>query len=260
MTSFIDTHCHLDMLPVQPEESVALSRAARVVQLITISIDEASMEFVDQFTRKHAGIYGSVGIHPHDSSQFSDEILSRMQNILHTNPDIVAVGETGLDYHYMKSPLETQKHSFREHLKFAEKVQLPLVLHTREAEEDTLEILRETPLTRKGVAHSFTGSLRMAQTLLEMGWYIGFNGIVTFKSAEDLRIVLRQTPLDRILLETDAPFLSPMPFRGKSNDPSRIPVIAQFIAQELNVSLDEIAEQTTHNAGQLFRLPENKPD
>ena len=161
----------------------------------------------------------------------------------------------GLDYHYNYSDAETQQAVFREQLQIAEALQLPVVLHTREAEEDTLRILEEHPVSRKGVAHSFTGSQEMADALLAMGWFIGINGIVTFKNAEALRKVVHSLPLDRLLLETDAPYLTPVPFRGKPNSPAQVPVIAEFLAEDLGIPVAQLAAQTSENARRLFALP-----
>ena len=155
----------------------------------------------------------------------------------------------------MYCPVEVQQRVFRKQLMLAEELNLPVVMHSREAETDTLNILKEIPVKSLGVAHSFTSSFEMARALVEMGWYLGINGIVTFKNAEDLREVVRWLPLEKMLLETDSPFLTPVPFRGKPNKPVHIPVIATFIAELRDISLQELAEQTNENAQRLFKLP-----
>jgi len=154
----------------------------------------------------------------------------------------------------MNSPAEIQQQAFRKQLQLAVELNLPVILHSREAETDTLNILQEFPVPSQGVAHSFTSSIEMARTLVEMGWYLGINGIVTFKNAEDLREVVRWLPLDRLLLETDSPFLAPIPFRGKPNKPAHIPAIGGFIAELREISLEELAQQTTANAQRLFNF------
>ena len=184
----------------------------------------------------------------------TDSLEDRIRQLVSEDDKLVAIGETGLDYHYMYSPVEVQQEVFRKQLRLAEELNLPVVMHSREAETDTLNILKEIPVKSHGVAHSFTSSIEMAQTLVEMGWYLGINGIVTFKNAEDLREVVRWLPLDRMLLETDSPFLAPIPFRGKPNKPVHIPVIANFIAELREISLQELAEQTSANTQRLFGI------
>ncbi len=167
---------------------------------------------------------------------------------------MIAIGETGLDYHYMYSSAEVQQQVFSKQLQLAVELNLPVIMHSREAEKDTLNILQEIPVPSLGVAHSFTSSFEMAKTLIEMDWYIGINGIVTFKNAEDLREVVSWLPLDRLLLETDSPFLTPTPFRGKPNKPAHIPAIATFIAELRGISLEQLSEQTSANAQRLFNF------
>ncbi len=254
MTSFIDTHCHLDMLRGGVEGAIQAAVDTGVEQIITIAIDEKSIQFVAQSVNHYPQVFGSIGIHPHEAKTYTKEIGEQIRHLATKTEHIVAIGETGLDYHYMHSEKHLQQESFSQHLELATQLQMPVVLHTREAEADTLAILKENPLPCGGVAHSFTGSLKMAKELLEMGWYIGVNGIVTFPKAEPVREVMRYLPADRLLLETDAPFLAPKPFRGKPNDPAKIPIIAEFVAKERQVNLDDLAQQTTENAHTLFRI------
>ena len=254
MTSFIDTHCHLDKLDLSPEDAIIEAKEAGVQRMITISVDESSLDFVANAVRQFPEVYGSVGFHPHDASAMTDSLEDRIRQLVSEDDKLVAIGETGLDYHYMYSPVEVQQEVFRKQLRLAEELNLPVVMHSREAETDTLNILKEIPVKSHGVAHSFTSSIEMAQTLVEMGWYLGINGIVTFKNAEDLREVVRWLPLDRMLLETDSPFLAPIPFRGKPNKPVHIPVIANFIAELREISLQELAEQTSANTQRLFGI------
>lgn len=254
MTSLIDTHCHLDMLKCDVATAIERTQAANVEKIITISVDIPSLDFVRQAVQQWPYVYGSLGIHPHDAKTYTDEVTDLLLDIVPHSSKIVAIGETGLDYYYLHSDRDIQKTVFRQQLQLAESLQRPVILHSRDAEKDTLSILEQNPVTRKGVAHSFTGSLAMANTLIEMGWYIGINGIVTFRTAEELREVVRQLPLDRILLETDAPFLSPVPFRGKPNDPSKVLEIAKFLANMLQIPLEQMARQTTENAQRLFQL------
>ena len=254
MTSFIDTHCHLDMLKLEANQAVQNAQAAKVRNLVTIAVDVASLDFVYQAVQTWMPVYGSVGIHPHEAATYTEAVGHKIRQLAESEKKIIAIGETGLDYHYQHSPKDAQHVAFKAQLQIAEALGLPIVLHSREAEEDTLALLKEFPVSRKGVAHSFTGSLKMAQALVELGWFIGINGIITFKNAQDLRNVVQALPLEHLLLETDAPFLTPVPYRGTPNDPSKIPIIAQFIAQERKISLEQLAEQTNHNAHRLFQV------
>ena len=254
MTSFIDTHCHLDKLDSTPEEAVKQAKQEGVETMVTISVDEESFDFVSKAVKQFKDVYGTVGIHPHDASKFSPSLEQNIRKLILGNKKMIAIGETGLDYHYMNSSSEDQQFAFRKQLRIAVEVNLPVVLHSREAEADTIKILKEIPVPALGVAHSFTSSLMMAKTLLDMGWYLGINGIVTFKNAEDLREIVRWIPIDRLLLETDSPFLAPIPFRGKPNKPAHIPIIASFVAELRNITIEHLAEKTSENAQRLFRI------
>jgi len=254
MTSFIDTHCHLDKLDSTPEEAVKHAKQEGVKTMITISVDEESFNFVSNAVMQFKDVYGTVGVHPHEASEFSPSMEQSIRKLARGQEKMIAIGETGLDYHYMNSSSEDQQFVFRKQLQIAVELNLPVVLHSREAEADTISILKEIPVHALGVAHSFTSSLKMAKTLLDMGWYLGINGIVTFKNAEDLRDLVRWIPLDRLLLETDSPFLAPVPFRGKPNKPAHIPVIASFIAELRKIPIDYLAEKTSQNAHRLFSI------
>jgi len=254
MTSFIDTHCHLDKLDSTPEEAVKQAKQEGVETIVTISVDEESFDFVSNAVMKLKNVYGTVGIHPHNASEFNSSLEQNIRELGREQDKLIAIGETGLDYHYMNSSRENQQFAFRKQLQIAVELNLPVVLHSREAEADTIKILKEIPVPALGVAHSFTSSLKMARTLLDMGWFIGINGIVTFKNAEDLRELVRWTPLDRLLLETDSPFLAPVPYRGKPNKPTNIPVIASFIAELRKIPIEHLAEKTSENAHRLFKI------
>ena len=254
MTSFIDTHCHLDKLDSTPEEAVKQAIKQGVKTIVTISVDEESFDFVSNAVKQFKDVYGTVGLHPHDASEFSPSLEQSIRKLARGHYKMIAIGETGLDYHYLNSSSEDQQFAFRKQLQIAVELHLPVVLHSRKAEADTINILKEIPVPALGVAHSFTSSLKMAKILLDMGWYIGINGIVTFKKAEDLREVVRWIPLDRLLLETDSPFLTPVPFRGKPNKPAHIPVIASFIAELRKISIEHLAEKTSQNAHKLFSI------
>ena len=254
MTSFIDTHCHLDKLDSTPEEAIIEAKQAGVQRMVTVSVDEPSLDFVSSMVQQFPEVYGSVGFHPHDAAELTEDLEQKIRKLALEEKKLIAIGETGLDYHYMYSSAEVQQQVFSKQLQLAVELNLPVIMHSREAEKDTLNILQEIPVPPLGVAHSFTSSFEMAKTLIEMGWYIGINGIVTFKNAEDLREVVRWLPLDRLLLETDSPFLAPTPFRGKPNKPAHIPTIATFIAELRGISLEQLSEQTSANAQRLFNF------
>jgi len=254
MTSFIDTHCHLDKLDSTPEEAIIEAKQAGVQRMVTVSVDEPSLDFVSSMVQQFPEVYGSVGFHPHDAAELTEDLEQKIRKLALEEKKLIAIGETGLDYHYMYSSAEVQQQVFSKQLQMAVELNLPVIMHSREAETDTLNILQEIPVPPLGVAHSFTSSFEMAKTLVEMGWYIGINGIVTFKNAEDLREVVSWLPLDRLLLETDSPFLAPTPFRGKPNKPAHIPAIATFIAELRGISLEQLSEQTSANAQRLFNF------
>ena len=254
MTSFIDTHCHLDKLDSTPEEAIIEAKQAGVQRMVTVSVDEPSLDFVSSMVQQFPEVYGSVGFHPHDAAELTEDLEQKIRKLALEEKKLIAIGETGLDYHYMYSSAEVQQQVFSKQLHLAVELNLPVIMHSREAETDTLNILQEIPVLPLGVAHSFTSSFEMAKTLIEMGWYIGINGIVTFKNAEDLREVVSWLPLDRLLLETDSPFLAPTPFRGKPNKPAHIPAIATFIAELRGISLEQLSEQTSANAQRLFNF------
>ena len=256
MTSFIDTHCHLDILESTPEESIIEAKQAGVQRMVTIAVDNPSLDFVSSTVQKFPSVYGSVGFHPHDASKLTTSLLQKIRQLAKEQHKLIAIGEIGLDYHYMNSPAEIQQQAFRKQLQLSVELNLPVILHSREAETDTLKILQEFPVPSLGVAHSFTSSIEMAKILVDMGWYLGINGIVTFKNAHDLRELVRWLPLEHLLLETDSPFLAPIPFRGKPNKPAHIPTIANFIAKLKKITLEELAQQTTANAERLFNFPE----
>ena len=256
MTSFIDTHCHLDKLDSTPEEAVEHAKQEGVATMGTISVDEESFDFVSNAVMQFKDVYGAVGVHPHDASEFRPSMEQNIRKLARRHEKMIAIGETGLDYHYMNSSSEDQQFAFLKQLQIAVELNLPVVLHSREAETDTICILKEIPVPALGVAHSFTSSIEMARTLVEMGWYLVINGIVTFKNAEDMRKVVRWLPLEHLLLETDSPFLAPIPFRGKPNKPAHIPTIAGFIAKLRKISLEQLSEQTSANAERLFNFSE----
>ncbi len=252
----IDTHCHLEMLQIPAQQVLDDAQDMNVNRCITIGTNPESLTQVCNLTQKLPNVYGTLGIHPHHAQEYCEEIENQIKLLAKQSSKVIAVGEIGLDYHYMHSDQESQKEAFQNQIKLANELKLPVVLHSRDAEDDTLEILQRHVALKKGVAHSFTGSLEMAMQLVEMGWFIGVNGIVTFKNAKSVQEMVSQIPLEHLLLETDAPYLAPVPYRGKPNAPAYLPHIAEFVANLHDISLDTLANQTTANAKRLFALPD----
>lgn len=250
----IETHCHLDYLKAEPlEEILKKIKEAGIIKVVTIGVDPQNLDKVMELSNSFEQIYFTQGIHPHDAKEASDvefnKIITRG-----SMPKMVAVGEIGLDYHYNNSPPEIQRAVFEKQLQIASDLNLPVVIHTRDAEEDTKAILKNFSgkLKSKGVVHSFTSSIDLAQFVLDEGFYIGFNGIITFKKAENVQEVVKITPQERILFETDSPFLTPVPHRGKENAPFYLPFIAAKIAELKNLDLGNLKKQVYQNSFECF--------
>jgi TatD DNase family protein len=255
----IETHFHLDMLKAATrEEIVEKTRIHNIEKMITISTNPNNLDEVISISETFPQIYCTQGLHPHEGKEWNDDVKAHVIRNLKNpnNKKIVAVGEIGLDFYYSKSPRDEQIKAFEEQLQIACDFNLPVVIHSRDADEDTIAVLKNfsTTLKRKGVIHSFTSGLGLAQFTLDEGFYLGFNGIITFKNAENVRDALRITPMNRVLLETDSPFLTPDPYRGVENAPYYIPFIAEKIAEVKSVSLDEVLTQAYKNSVDLFHF------
>ncbi len=249
----IDSHCHLNFpdLAQRLPEVLANMAEAGVDKAIAISVSRQSFEEVHAIAQNHPNIYATVGIHPDDpeAEEFSlEELLERA-----ARPKVVAIGETGLDYHWCKGDLAWQHQRFALHIEAANRSGLPLVVHTRDAAEDTMRLLRKHQ-AHAGVIHCFTEDVRIAKLALDLGFYISFSGIVTFKNATAIQEAARYVPLDRLLVETDSPYLAPVPKRGKPNEPAYVRHTAAFVAQLRGDSLENIAQATTANCLRLFNL------
>ncbi len=257
----IDSHCHLDRLDLTPYNGSldALLDAARgrgVGKFLCIGVDADNAATVQQLADSHADVFCSVGIHPLDLKDGkATDLVWLLERLQH--PRTVAIGETGLDYHYQPELAEQQKASFAIHLEAAKQTGKPVVIHTRAARQDTLEMLREADLANAGVLHCFTEDWEMARAALDMGYYISLSGIVTFRNANALREVARQVPADRLLVETDSPYLAPVPHRGKSNEPQFVCEVAAFLAELRGEALEHFREQTTDNFHRLFPLAQS---
>jgi TatD DNase family protein len=256
---YIETHCHLDMLKTLDPVTASLEASKLGVELInTIAVSPDNLDTVCELASNHDKIYGTQGVHPHEAKLFNEQVEKKIRFNLNENSKLVAVGEIGLDYHYEHSPREKQKEVFERQLQIAIDLDLPVVIHSRDAEEDTINILKNFVSQKKfkAVIHSFTAKLELAEFALSEGLFLGFNGIITFKNAHEVRDALKITPAKQLLFETDAPFLSPTPFRGKENSPLRIPIIAQACADVLQLELEDLSRQVYDNSLNLFSYPQ----
>ncbi|MEZ8152051.1 YchF/TatD family DNA exonuclease [Vibrio splendidus] len=252
---FVDSHCHLDKLDYQDlhtsvEDVVNKAKAANVDQLLSVGVTLDSFENMLEMISPFDNVKASCGVHPLDVE--SDFCLERMREYA-SNPKVVAIGETGLDYHYQPETAELQQLRFKQHVELAVELNKPLIIHTRNAREDTLAILRDGGAEKcGGVIHCFTEDQAFAEAAMELGFYISISGIVTFKQATELKDVVKNLPLDRLLIETDSPYLAPIPYRGKQNQPAYVVEVAAYIAQLKGLSMKDVAEQTTKNYRKLF--------
>ena len=255
MSYLVDSHCHLDFpeLSGDADGVIARARTAGVGHMLTIGTKITKFDGVLAMAERFANVSCSVGIHPHEAGVEPAMDVGKL-TALARHPKVVAFGETGLDYYYEHSPREDQVRSFRVHIAAAREAQLPLIVHTRDTDPETAAILAEEmekgPFT--GVIHCFSSGAELSVKALELGFYISFSGIVTFKKAEALRDVAKTVPLDRILVETDSPYLAPMPHRGKTNEPAFVTHTAAMVASLKNVTGEELAAQTTANFFRLF--------
>jgi TatD DNase family protein len=255
----IDSHAHIHGKEYAGEATavIARARAAGVDTIITVggagemSSNTEALALATSF----ADVYATVGMHPHDAKNLGDEQMNALRQLT-TSPKVVAIGETGLDYYYNHSPRETQRVVFRRFIHLARETGLPIVVHERQAASEVTELLHsDGGGTLPGVIHCFTGDYVAAARYLDLGFYLSFTGIITFNNAHALREVVRGVPLERILVETDSPYLTPVPHRGKRNEPSYVRFVAETIARIKNISLEQVASATTNNARVLFHLP-----
>lgn len=253
---FIDTHAHLDFPWLQERMDDVLQAAADndIERIVTIGASRGldSNYRALEIAQSHDHIMCTAGIHPHDAAMADDEVIETIRRDFSEHELVLAIGETGLDYHYDRAPREKQQEVFRAFLQMSKDVDKPVIIHSRDAEEDTLRLLEEEGVTG-GILHCFTGSRPFAERLLEMDFYISFSGIVTFKSARELLEIARDVPADRILVETDAPYLAPVPFRGKKNQPAYVRHTAEAIAQVRGDDLEAFAAATWANACDVFK-------
>lgn len=251
----IDSHCHLNFKQLINNLDEVIENACnndvQIMQTICTKMDE--FDDIYQIADKYKNIYCSVGVHPHEAENHPD--ITKNDLVEKTKlPKVIGIGETGLDYYYEHSPKDLQKRSFIEHIKAAQETDLPIIVHTRDADIDTMEILeseyKNAPF--KGLIHCFTASYELAKRMMDIGFYISISGIITFKKATDLQESVKNIPLDRLLVETDSPYLAPIPFRGKDNQPAYTKYVVDKIAELKNISAEEVAKQTTENFFRLF--------
>ncbi|TVP61423.1 MAG: TatD family deoxyribonuclease [Halomonadaceae bacterium] len=258
----IETHCHLDYLQGQPlEDTLAAAREVGVERMITISVSPQNLATVQQLAQTYPQVYGTQGIHPHEADHWQNHLSGDIAEAIgQSQGKLVAVGEIGLDYHYDHSDRKAQWQAFEAQLALASELDLPVVIHSRDADEDTMAMLRqfESSLGRRGVIHSFTSGPALAEYALSQGWHLGFNGICTFNKAENVRDIMRMTPVERLLLETDAPFLTPDPYRGRENAPCYLPFVAQKMAAVKEVPVEELLSAVYRNSEALF-FPASHP-
>ncbi|WP_454062616.1 TatD family hydrolase [Candidatus Nitrospira salsa] len=256
----IDSHVHLDDERYNPDRAEIFERAeeAGVESFITIGCDLATSRAAVELADRHANVYATVGVHPHEVKHIQDSWYQELKELA-KHPKVVGYGEIGLDFHYDHSPREIQRQRFREQIQLAHELQLPVVIHTREAQNDTITILREEHAAKiGGVIHCFSGDATLANDALGLGFYISFSGIITFRNASELREIVRTVPDDRLLIETDAPYLTPVPYRGKRNESAYIKQVAEKVAKvkegENPEAFERIAKITATNAKRLFNL------
>jgi TatD DNase family protein len=258
---FIDSHAHIDgpEFDSDREDVIQRARDAGVSVILNIGTGDphsGALERAVALAEANAEIYTALGVHPHDARLFDDQAEQLVINLITQSSRVIAWGEIGLDFHYDNSPREVQMKVFERQLQLARNANLPVIIHTREAEAETVEILKAHVAAggTSGIMHCFSGSSWLGQQAIALGFYISFSGIVTFKKADELRATAKQVPLDRLLIETDCPFLAPVPYRGKRNEPAYVVEVARCLAELHGVSVDEMGQITAANFARVFKL------
>ena len=254
----IDSHCHLDYEPLVNNIDQVLLNAKKenITNLLTIGTSLESSRKVLEIVAKYPNVYGAIGIHPNSTTgnlDKLDEILMLKKN----NKKIIAFGETGLDYFYKRSDKKDQIIAFEKHVEFSISEKIPVIIHTRDADDDTISILKKYYKKTNFLIHCFTGNLEFAKNLLNLNCLISFSGIITFKKSNDLRDIVKYVPLEKMLIETDSPYLSPDPFRGKSNEPANVKIVAETVASIKQISFEQVATSTTANFNNFFLYGKN---
>lgn len=253
----VDTHCHLDDDAFERDiaEVVERAAAAGVGRIIVPAISLENIPAVLALADRFPAVYAAVGIHPNSAAGWRDDWIENLRRWA-AHDKVVAIGEIGLDYYWEKTPVEVQHRALRQQLALAAELGLPVIVHNREASRDVLDLLADSPLAGReepGVLHSFSANWEVAETALAMGYYLGFTGPLTYKKADEMREIAARTPLDRVLVETDAPYLTPQPHRGRRNEPAYVRLVAERLAELRGLPLAEIGQATTENSRQLFK-------
>jgi TatD DNase family protein len=254
----IDTHCHLDWKAFDPDREAVIDRAVRagVRRMITIGVDVPSSRRAIEIAEQHEAVYAAAGVHPNDSTDFSAALLNEVRSLAQ-HPKVVALGEIGLDYYWRTVDHATQARAFRAQLELAAEIDKPVIIHSRDAAPDVVKVLEDFAAQAarlSGTFHSYFDDLELAQRVFRLGFFIGVTGPITFKKSDREREIVRQVRSDRLLLETDAPFLTPVPHRGERNEPAYVRHVAETIASVRGQPVEEIAQQSTENAERLFGL------
>ena len=251
----IDTHTHINMLEeISIKECIINAEKNGIKKLIIPSAYPNDFDIVAELTEKYENIYGMLGVHPSEVKDWNDSLIEKISDLVSKNKKIVAIGEIGLDYYWDKSFNELQKDVFIKQIKLANSLNLPIDIHDRDAHKDTYEILKEYNKTSKVVMHCYSGSKEFAKECIKEGYYLGIGGVVTFKNAKKLKEVVEEISLENIILETDAPYLTPVPYRGKENQPAYVKYVAEEIAKIKNISIEEVTQKTTENAERIFKI------
>ncbi|MGN7942938.1 TatD family hydrolase [Metabacillus sp. 22489] len=251
-----DTHAHLNATQFEEDvvEVIERAKSENVSHIVVVGFDRETITRAMELTEQYDMIYAAVGWHPVDAIDMTDEDLEWIKQLA-AHPKVVAIGEMGLDYYWDKSPKEIQQEVFRKQIRLAKEVELPIIIHNREATEDVVKILQEENASEVGgIMHCFTGSLETAEQCMKMNFYLSFGGPVTFKNAKKPKEVVKEIPMDFLLIETDCPYLTPHPFRGKRNEPSYVKYVAEQIAELKGLTFEEVAKKTSDNAMKLFGI------
>ena len=258
---FVDSHAHIDGPEFDADRAEVIQRALAVGVSAILNVGtgdphSGALERAVELAEKHEAIYTAIGTHPHDARLYNDQAEQRIRGLVQAGSRVIAWGEIGLDFHYDNSPRDVQMEVFRQQLRSARDLGLPVIIHTREAEAETIEILRTEweGSQLSGIMHCFSGTSQLARHALDLGFLVSFSGVVTFKKAEELRSVARDVPSERLLVETDCPYLAPVPYRGQRNEPAFVVEVARCLAELRGIELDEMARLTTANFRRAFRL------
>ena len=251
----VDTHTHIDMLEtISPEEAVKNAYEYGVKRLILPCSDAKDINIVNELSLRYENVYALLGVHPSEIAGWNNNIADKIRKLIKENRKIIGIGEIGLDYHWDDTNKDEQKHAFIDQIRLANELKLPICIHDRDAHKDTLDILKEYNNGLPGVLHCFSGSVEFMRECIKEGYYIALGGVVTFKNAQKVKDVAKEVPLERLLLETDAPFLTPEPYRGTENQPAYTKFVAEKIAQIREISIEEVINITTENAYNLYNL------